>query len=172
MDIADTLKKLEEQLQTQSVRTNAAAVFSMLAEDFTEYGSSGRVFSKAEIIRELQSESPGHITMHDFAASFLTKTIALVTYRASSHAPGSRPVNWLVSMDIFRKADGKCAFIREQKCRQLPDTPRDPLTCHSDRSEAQRAEWRTLHLASRPRLLLSARAIKIKYAGHQPQLEC
>ena len=107
---------MEEQLQTQSVRTNAAAVFSMLAEDFTEYGSSGRVFSKAEIIRELQSESPGHITMHDFAASFLTKTIALVTYRASSHAPGSRPVESLrSSLWIFQEGRWQMRFHQGTK---------------------------------------------------------
>jgi hypothetical protein len=91
------------------VRTNAAAISSMLTEDFKEYGSSGRIFSKAEIVRELQSGLPAHIAMHDFQASLLTQQVAWVTYRSIRHQPGSPPaesqqnpgrINEKFSMDI------------------------------------------------------------------------
>jgi hypothetical protein len=39
MGISQTLQELEEQLQTNSVRQNAAAVSSMLTEEFREYGN-------------------------------------------------------------------------------------------------------------------------------------
>src|SRR5271170_4145941 len=71
MGISETLRELEEKLQTTSVRKNAAAVSSMLTEEFREYGSSGHIFSKTEIICALQSESesPAHFSMKDFQAS-------------------------------------------------------------------------------------------------------
>ena len=90
MGISETLRELEEKLQTPSVRKNAAAVSSMLTEEFREYGSSGRIFSKAETISALQqSESPVHFSMKDFQASLLSEKIALVTYRVIKNQPGS-----------------------------------------------------------------------------------
>src|SRR5271170_3404143 len=82
MDIAETLRACEEKLFATSVRKNAEIVASMLADDFQEFGSSGRVYSKDEIIAELQSESPRRITMQDFRAQMLSNEIALVTYRS------------------------------------------------------------------------------------------
>ena len=121
MEITETLKQLEEQLQTNSVRTNAAAVSSMLTDDFIEYGSSGRIFSKPEILRELQSESAAHITMHDFQASLLTEKIALVTYRSVRRQPGSPPVESLrSSLWIFQEGRWQMRFHQGTK---VPPTP-------------------------------------------------
>jgi len=82
MDIAEALRRREEKLFEASVRENAEIVASMLTDEFQEFGSSGRVFSKDEIIAELQSESPPCITMQDFRAQLLSNEIALVTYRS------------------------------------------------------------------------------------------
>jgi len=82
MDIAETLRRCEEKLFETSVRKNAETVASMLADEFQEFGSSGRVYSKDQIIAELQSKSPRRITMQDFRAQLLSNELALVTYRS------------------------------------------------------------------------------------------
>ncbi|HZD49036.1 MAG TPA: nuclear transport factor 2 family protein [Silvibacterium sp.] len=82
MDIAETLRRCEEKLFESSVRKNAEIVASMLADEFQEFGSSGQVYSKDQIIAELQSESPRSITMQGFRAQLLSNEIALVTYRS------------------------------------------------------------------------------------------
>ena len=64
---------------------------SMLTEDFKEFGSSGHIFSKAEIVREQPSDLSAHIAMHDFQASLLAEQVAWVTYRSIRHQPGSPP---------------------------------------------------------------------------------
>jgi hypothetical protein len=111
MEIAETLRELEEQLQTTSVRKNAAAVSSLLTEEFREYGSSGRIFSKEEIIRALQSESPAHISMQDFQASVLTEKIAFVTYRSIKHQPGSPAIESLrSSLWLFQEGRWQMRF--------------------------------------------------------------
>ena len=82
MDTAEMLRACEEKLCEVSIRKNAAVVSSMLAEDFQEFGSSGQVYSKEQIIAALRSEPPLQITMESFRARLLTDEVALVTYRA------------------------------------------------------------------------------------------
>lgn len=82
MDIVEVLRACEQKLCEVSTRKNAAVVSSMLAEDFQEFGSSGQVYSKDQVIAALQSESALQITMESFRAKLLTDEVALVTYRA------------------------------------------------------------------------------------------
>ncbi|MGI4831223.1 MAG: DUF4440 domain-containing protein [Janthinobacterium lividum] len=87
MNVADTLRDLEQELFKVSVRTDAVRVADLLAEEFREFGSSGRMFTKAEIIEALRDEAlrdevPAAITMQDFRLVSLTDHLALVTYRA------------------------------------------------------------------------------------------
>lgn len=116
MGISQTLRELEEQLQKNSVRRNAAAVSSMLTDEFREYGSSGHIFSKAEIIRALQCESPAHFSMKDFQASLLSEEIALVTYRAIKDQPGSPVIESLrSSLWVFQEGRWQMHFHQGTK---------------------------------------------------------
>jgi hypothetical protein len=82
MEIAEVLRGLEASLLESSVRKNVARVSELLAEDFREYGSSGRVFDKAQIIADLRDEVPYAIAMQEFACMMLAEGVALVTYRS------------------------------------------------------------------------------------------
>ena len=68
MQIADHLKSLEEKLLDSTTRHNSDLVSSLLADDFLEFGSSGRIFDKAAILEELRNE-PSRTTprLSDFA---------------------------------------------------------------------------------------------------------
>lgn len=54
----------------------------LLADDFAEFGSSGRVFHKREIIDALEHEVSEELSLHDFTLRHTTETMALATYRA------------------------------------------------------------------------------------------
>jgi hypothetical protein len=84
MRIEDHLKELEERLLDPTVRRNAALGASLLAEDFIEFGSSGRSFDKTSILEELKNEPtrPAPI-LSDFSARTLAPEVALVTYRTT-----------------------------------------------------------------------------------------
>jgi hypothetical protein len=134
MEITKTLRQLEEKLQTHSVRTNSAAVSSMLTEDFKEFGSSGRIFSKAEILRELQADFPAHIAMHDFHASLLTEQVAWVTYRSIRQQPGSPPAESLrSSLWIFHEGRWQMRFHQGTKVLQNSPTIPAPSPTHHRR---------------------------------------
>ena len=47
------LRRLEERLLQPEVRQSAEAVADLLADDFIEFGSSGQVFNKQQIIEGL-----------------------------------------------------------------------------------------------------------------------
>ena len=118
--ISETLRKLEEQLQTSSVRANATAVASMLTEEFREFGSSGHIFSKIETIHALRAESVMQITMRDFQAVLLSEEIALVTYRAIREQAGSLAVESLrSSLWIFREGRWQMYFHQGTKLSEV-----------------------------------------------------
>jgi hypothetical protein len=74
---------LEEQLLQPEVRTSRESLAALLADEFIEIGSSGRVYSKQQIIDLLRHEggqgSPP--TLRDFSARRLAAEVILVTYR-------------------------------------------------------------------------------------------
>jgi hypothetical protein len=82
----DVLRHLEEQLLSASVRRSAERVAALLVDDFVEFGGSGRVFDKAQIVADLAAEpltmSPVLRSLREFRVRKLAPDVALVTYRA------------------------------------------------------------------------------------------
>jgi hypothetical protein len=90
-DLAAHLKQLEEHLLTPAIRRDPALVASLLADDFREFGASGRIFDKASILAELVAEPPAALSLTNFECRPLTAGIALVTCRSTrSDASGTR----------------------------------------------------------------------------------
>jgi hypothetical protein len=79
-DIPTHLIQLEQSLHSPTIRANPEAVSALLAEDFREFGASGRIWTRNEILALLAAESPYEITSHDFACQLLTPELALLTY--------------------------------------------------------------------------------------------
>ena len=105
MDVGEMLRLLEEKLLQTSIRKNAEAISSMLSEEFREFGSSGRIFSRADVIRLLQAELPSSITMTGWHVRMLTGQIALATYRAIKRDPEGLAIESLRSSIWVYQAD-------------------------------------------------------------------
>jgi hypothetical protein len=75
------LLELELRLLDPFVRRDPGVLDSLLADEFREFGSSGREFDKARIIAELQTESYTPPTISGFEARLLSPGVALVTYK-------------------------------------------------------------------------------------------
>ncbi|AXC11342.1 hypothetical protein ACPOL_2006 [Acidisarcina polymorpha] len=124
MNTAETLRELEEQLLDSSIRKNAEAISSLLAEDFQEFGSSGRVFSKPEIIATLQTESPARLSLGHFHAQLLANNIALITYRSRREEPGMPAIETLRN-SIWVVRDGHWRLLFHQGTRALESPAND-----------------------------------------------
>ena len=65
-----------------AVRRDRERVAALLAEDFVEFGSSGRVWTRESILELLATETYTPPAVEDFACRMLGEDVALVTYRA------------------------------------------------------------------------------------------
>jgi hypothetical protein len=78
------LRDLEEKLLKPEVRRSADDVARLLADEFIEFGSSGCIFNKSQVISSLQQEVPEaavRISIEDFVTRRLAPHVVLVTYR-------------------------------------------------------------------------------------------
>ena len=76
------LKSLEERLWMTKFRYDRAWFESVLAEDFFEFGQSGRVYSRDECLNIPESLIDVVIPLPDFNARFLSTEIVQITYRS------------------------------------------------------------------------------------------
>jgi len=84
--LSQHLEGLEVFLFDPVARRDIAAVSNLLADEFREFGSSGRIYTKLDILAELSVEQPVVITLTDFDCNLIAPTAALVTYKSlSSH---------------------------------------------------------------------------------------
>lgn len=80
------LRELEERLLQQSVRLDESALTTLLADDFVEFGASGQVWTKAEVIVALLSEAFVTRRIQDFDVRLLSVDVALATYRCGTES--------------------------------------------------------------------------------------
>ncbi|UWZ85031.1 nuclear transport factor 2 family protein [Occallatibacter riparius] len=76
------LRRLEQSLLDLAVRRDGDRLRQLLSDDFLEFGSSGRVWTRKSIIDMLATETnffPPAI--EEFECTFLSEKVALVTYR-------------------------------------------------------------------------------------------
>jgi hypothetical protein len=81
-DAAALCRQLEDRLLQSAIRTSRDEVSLLLADDFIEIGSSGRVFDKRQIIDVLSREQKLELSGQNFSARSLAQDVVLVTYRA------------------------------------------------------------------------------------------
>ena len=81
-ELSAHLRACEEALLDQAVRRNHQQVAELLTEDFLEFGSSGKVWARDQILELLEAEDYHPLAMEDFQCALLAETVALVIYRA------------------------------------------------------------------------------------------
>jgi hypothetical protein len=108
------LHLLEERLLQPYVRRSAQAVAELLADDFLEFGSSGRMFTKPQIIDSLQWESPTRVALREVQSRTLAPGVVLVTYRAVRQGESEKQVAYSLRSSIWRWREGRWQMIFHQ----------------------------------------------------------
>jgi hypothetical protein len=94
MQIEDHLRSLEEHLLNPAIRRDSEAVAALLADDFLEFGGSGRIFDKASILEDLKNEPPRPTSLlTDFKTRELAPGVILATYKATRRNAAGEPVS-------------------------------------------------------------------------------
>jgi len=121
---AAQLRKLEESLLDTTVRRDRKKMRSMLAENFVEFGSSGRVWTRSSII-DLLSQETAFIppAIEDFHCAFLTDDVTLVTYRTVRTDRETGEVLVSLRSSIWTNERGAWRMRFHQGTRTTPDSP-------------------------------------------------
>lgn len=105
----DLIRGLEEALFKPSVRASPEALDRLLADDFVEFGRSGGVHDKTEVIRSLaegNAETVDAPAARDFVLRSLADDVVLLTYLSFRVANGREERHTLRS-SIWRLIDGR-----------------------------------------------------------------
>ena len=115
--ICALLRACEEALLDPEVRRDRARVEALLAEDFLEFGSSGRAWSREEILELLATETYQPPVMEDFSCDWLAESVALVTYKTVRVDPesGLRAVVLRNSIWIEKSGEWRVRFHQGTK---------------------------------------------------------
>ncbi len=95
--IEDEIRALELRLLDPAVRGSAEELERLLCDDFREFGSSGRVYTKEEAIALLVADPAVPQDFSDFAAMVVAPGVVLATYRAKG----------AVRSSVWRLEDGR-----------------------------------------------------------------
>ena len=108
------LRHLEECLLQPDMHKAAEEVAELLTEDFIEFGSSGRIFHRKELIESLQSEPTMRRSLTNFTTSVLAPGVVLTTYRVIRHDPAEAQPAYSLRSSIWKLIDGRWRILFHQ----------------------------------------------------------
>lgn len=79
--LLDEIRGVEQQLLTAEVRGSAEALDRLVSDQFVEFGNSGRIYSKADVIAQMLGAPNVQVDVSDFQVLALAEDVALATYR-------------------------------------------------------------------------------------------
>jgi hypothetical protein len=77
------IRKCEEQLGSPAVRASADALDRLVSDQFVEFGSSGKEYTKRDVIDQMLARPHVTISLLDFRVVAVSPGVALATYRTA-----------------------------------------------------------------------------------------
>lgn len=90
MDLLHHLLHLEQRLLSRVVREDAAELALLIADDFIEFGASGGIWNKSDVLEALPQQTFTPRTVSQFTFKQLSEDSALVTYHCHTGAVDQR----------------------------------------------------------------------------------
>ncbi|MHB1341321.1 MAG: nuclear transport factor 2 family protein [Coriobacteriia bacterium] len=104
---------LEESLLTPEVRSSPERLAALIADDFVEYGSSGRIFDKHDVLEAADSLPDITLPLQDFHARTLSENTAIVMYRSTTRRPDGT-VSEALRSSVWVLSDGRWQMALHQ----------------------------------------------------------
>jgi hypothetical protein len=105
-EVCAHLQACEEAMLDPAVRWDRGLVEALLAEDFLEFGSSGRVRTRERILDLLAAEEYERPAMEDFECAQVADGVALVTYRTVRTDSGTGEKAETLRSSLWTNASG------------------------------------------------------------------
>ncbi|MGA9667849.1 MAG: DUF4440 domain-containing protein [Terracidiphilus sp.] len=119
-DLAKHLRTLEESLLDPAIRRDSAQVAALLAEDFLEFGSSGKVWTRDQILDLLATEKYEPPAIEDFRWDLIANGVALVTYKTVRTDPHSGERTTTLRSSLWTERSGEWRVRFHQGTPALP----------------------------------------------------
>ena len=96
-DVVAELRRLEAALANRDATDVPGGLAALIADDFVEFGASGRRWSADEVRAIVQAGSVAlpRLEPEAFAATPLARDVVLVTYRLAGERPSQRSSLWV-----------------------------------------------------------------------------
>jgi hypothetical protein len=104
MPFAAEVIRLEELLLDQSARKDLKTLQNLIADDFVEFGSSGRIFNKSDVIASLPNEQSRNFRAANFNHRLLCEGCVLLTYKLFEK--NNKSTSLRSSIWLFRPSHG------------------------------------------------------------------
>jgi hypothetical protein len=110
----DMLFELEQRLAQVGRNLSAEDASSLIADDFVEFGASGKVWSKAEIIAAMSQWTPIERTVENFSVRELSASVCLVTYKVVRVTKDRHSSPFSLRSSVWRYAGARWQIIFHQ----------------------------------------------------------
>jgi hypothetical protein len=107
-------RRMEERLLHPEVRSSGDELSRLLADDFIEFGSSGAIYNKQQIISSLAREQPMEWSIADFSVRVLADDVVLLTYRSTGRDPATAEEWHSLRSSIWKLHDARWQMIFHQ----------------------------------------------------------
>lgn len=113
--VKTTLLALEKELLTPQVRMSEARLDELLADEFVEFGSSGRIYDKTSVIRELgELGSAANFEVSEFRVVMSRVDSTFVTYRCALKSDNGDLIRKSNRCSLWRLLDDRWQLIFHQ----------------------------------------------------------
>lgn len=113
-EITKTIYELELSLLTPEVRMSVDKLNNLLSDDFIEFGSSGLVYDKKEILERLPTSSEKvEYVLTDFIIQILADDVVFATYKTDRIINNTDKITSLRS-SIWKKINGNWQMFFHQ----------------------------------------------------------
>jgi len=112
--IESVIRDLELRLMTPAIRNNAELAGSLLADDFLEFGSSGRTYDKAAVLAAIANDATPAPEIEAFSVRCLSSNLVLATYEIIRREAGDEwPIRSLRS-SLWRQTGDRWQLVFHQ----------------------------------------------------------
>lgn len=86
----------------------------LLADEFVEFGSSGRIFDRASVIATTASQAPFQFRIDAFTARAVAAEVALTTYRLSAWSTSEAEARVTMRSSLWVRRAGRWQMLFHQ----------------------------------------------------------
>jgi hypothetical protein len=112
--VQERIRLLELRLLDPRTRRSPAVLASLLADEFVEFGSSGRTYDKQQVVQALPQASGERYVLSDFQVRLLGAGVALATYRTAYYGRGQETPRHALRSSVWVSRDGRWQMIFHQ----------------------------------------------------------